>query len=247
MSSDMANRKIDRRGALALFGAAGASAMVLGACAGSDEQNAESPTTTRSGSSGASDSATTTSSAADFENAASCGLTPEQSEGPYYIDVDKIRSDIREDREGVELKVAARVLDADGCTPIKDAVFEIWHCDAGGVYSGFGGNSARFLRGGQITNADGIAEITTVYPGWYQGRTAHIHAKVAISNAEVLTTQFYFDDTVSDEVYAKAPYNQHSGRRTLNRSDNIYDAKTTLTLSKDGDAYIGRINLGVQR
>ena len=239
----MSNRKIDRRGALALFGAAGASAIVLGACGGSDDETAESPTTAKTSGSGP----TATSAPSDFQGAASCSITPEQTEGPYYIDVDKIRSDIREDREGAELKVAARVLDADGCTPIKDAVFEIWHCDAGGVYSGFEGNSARFLRGGQITNADGIAEITTIYPGWYQGRTAHIHAKVAISNAEVLTTQFYFDDKVSDEVYAKAPYSQRSGTRTRNRQDGIYDSKTTLTVSKDGDAYVGRITLGVRR
>lgn len=196
-----------------------------------------------------------------FENAASCALTPEQTEGPYYIDVDKIRGDIREDREGVRLKVAARVVDADGCTPIKDAVFEIWHADAAGQYSGFDGEFAggrpggrrgpssqsRYLRGAQITNADGVAEITTIYPGWYPGRTVHIHAKVFISNAEAVTTQFYFDEEISDEVYALAPYRSRSRRDRMNANDSIFSNRTVMTTSRDGDGYLGVITIGVNR
>ena len=91
---------------------------------------------------------------------------------------------------------------AGECAPIKDAVVDIWHCDAGGVYSGFeAGEGERFLRGTQVTNADGIAEFTTIYPGWYQGRTVHIHAKVHLDSQTVLTTQLFFDDAVSAQVY----------------------------------------------
>ena len=67
-----------------------------------------------------------------FEGAASCTLTLEQTEGPYSFDVDAIRSDITEDREGVPLRLAVRVQDADACAPIGNGVVEIWHCDAEG-------------------------------------------------------------------------------------------------------------------
>jgi protocatechuate 3,4-dioxygenase beta subunit len=267
-------REIDRRRALTLLGA-GVGAIALAAC-GSDNNDSQatpstggSPSTTTSGagtgstattaarSSGA---ASTTLSASSFAGAASCTATPAQTEGPYYIDVDKIRGDIREDRPGTRLRVGVLVLDVDGCTPVKDAIFEIWHCDAGGLYSGFeaastggrpGGGSSqsdttRYLRGAQITNGVGIAEITTIYPGWYQGRTVHIHAKVILSNKELLTTQLYFDDTLTNTVYASAPYNTHTGSRTLNTKDGIYRKETTLTVSKDGDGYLGLITIGVQ-
>ncbi len=109
----------------------------------------------------------------------SCEATAELTEGPYYFDADALRSDIREDREGVTLRLGIRVRSAGDCAPIKDAVVDIWHCDAGGVYSGFeAGEGERYLRGTQVTNADGVAEFTTIYPGWYRGRTVHIHAKV---------------------------------------------------------------------
>jgi protocatechuate 3,4-dioxygenase beta subunit len=263
-------QELNRRQALKLLGAAGMGSVVFGACQGSDETGG-SPTTQAPGSSTtstgpAASTPGTPITAERFANAAACTVTPEQTEGPFYIDVDNVRSDIREDRQGAQLRVAARVMDTDGCTPVKDAVFEIWHCDAGGAYSGFGqasrgpggppgggpsgGSSstdqARFLRGAQVTNAEGIAVITTVYPGWYQGRTVHIHAKVHLSKAEALTTQFYFDDNVSDEVFATAPYNQRTGRRTINAGDNIYRRETTLTVSKEDGGYLGLITIGIK-
>ncbi len=130
-----------------------------------------------------------------------------------------------------------------------------------GLYSGFeqasrgtggppgrgsgGTDQTRYLRGAQVTNADGVAVLTTIYPGWYQGRTVHIHAKVQLSNSEALTTQLYFEDKVSDEVYAKVPYSGRQGRRTLNGNDNIYRRETTLTVSEEGDGYLGLITIGV--
>lgn len=257
----MTRREISRRQALTMLGAAGVGAAVLGAC-GSDGDDAATATssssssTTGAGSASSSTTATTGGSAGSaatgavtrdaFQSAGSCMVTPEQTEGPYYIDVDNVRSDIREDRQGTPLRVAARVVDTDGCTPVKDAVFEIWHCDAGGVYSGFGSApQERFLRGAQVTNADGIAEITTVYPGWYQGRAVHIHAKVHLNNREALTTQFYFDDSVSDTVFVSAPYTSRTGNRTRNSSDGIYRRETMLTVSKYGDGYLGLITIGI--
>lgn len=255
----MAGREISRRRALGYLGAAGGAVVVLGACGGSDDGSTSARGASTTG--GPSTTGAASATLATFAGAASCTATPSQTEGPYYIDVDKIRSDIREDRQGTRLRVAARVLDVDGCTPVKDAVFEIWHCDAGGLYSGFesasqgaggpgGGASAgtdatRHLRGAQITNGDGIAEITTIYPGWYRGRTVHIHAKVFLSNKDVLTTQLYFDDGLNARVFAAAPYNTRGGRETMNTDDGIFSAGNILTVTAEGDGYLGAINIGI--
>jgi protocatechuate 3,4-dioxygenase beta subunit len=248
-------RELTRRQAIRLLGAAGVGAAALGACGnGGDDETTTAPSTTATTGSTASSSTLT---AADFAGAASCTVTPSSTEGPYYIDVDNIRGDIREDRQGARLRVAARVLDADGCTPVRDAVFEIWHCDAGGLYSGFeaasrgvGGVSTRdeerYLRGAQITNEEGIAELTSVYPGWYRGRTTHIHAKVLISNRDVLTAQLYFDDAVTEQVYRTSPYDQQRGRTTFNRNDSIFDPENVMTVKQDGDGYLGLITIGVR-
>lgn len=261
--------EIGRRRALGLLGAGLGAAFVVASCGSSDDGDEASSgaetTAATTGDRAGGTTATTAAAAAGaavtadmFAGAASCTVTPSETEGPYYIDVDLVRGDIREDRPGMRLRLAARVLDSDGCTPVKDSLFEVWHCDAGGLYSGFesasrgqGGNrspdTTRYLRGAQITNADGIAELTTIYPGWYRGRTVHIHAKVLISNREVLTSQLYFDDKVTDAVYAAAPYSSRPNRDQRNGSDNIFDDRTVLTVSRDGDGYLGLITIGVRR
>jgi protocatechuate 3,4-dioxygenase beta subunit len=126
------------------------------------------------------------------------------------------------------------------------------------VYSGFeaastgggpgGGRTddERYLRGAQVTNPDGIAEFVTVYPGAYRGRTVHIHAKVHVDNQTALTTQFYFDEDVTDRVYARAPYAEGSSHDTRNADDGIFDERLLLDLSRDGDGYVGAISLDVQ-
>ena len=148
-----------------------------------------------------------------MEGAPSCSLTPEQTEGPFYFDADKIRSDIREGHDGAELRMRLQVRTAGECKPLRDAVVDIWHCDAAGEYSF---DPDTFCRGAQATNADGIAEFTTVYPGWYQGRTVHIHAKVHLDNSTVLTTQLTFDDDFTAKVFEREPYAERSGRDTFN-------------------------------
>src|SRR5881398_1010777 len=96
----------------------------------------------------------------------SCILTPEQTEGPYYIAKEKLRRNITDGRPGTPLTLRLAVVDAKTCRPIKGAVVDIWHCDASGIYSGFGaGRASRtFMRGLQRTNAQGIATFKTVYP-----------------------------------------------------------------------------------
>ena len=197
--------------------------------------------------------ATTATTATRFDDAASCSVTPQQTEGPFYFDVDSIRRDIREDREGTRLRVGIRVRDAATCEPIEDAVVDIWHADAAGGYSGFDAGSGgartatRYLRGAQVTDAAGIAEFVTIYPGWYPGRTAHIHAKVHLDAATVLTTQLYFDEKVSDAVYAAAPYAARGPRDQRNASDAIFDAALVMTTSRQGDGYLGLMNVDVRR
>ena len=146
---------------------------------------------------------------------------------------------------------------AAACTPIANVVVDIWHCDAEGVYSGFesasmggpGGSGPTdddtFLRGVQVTNAEGIVEFLTVYPGWYRGRTVHIHAKVHIDSATALTTQMFFDESVTEAVYATDPYAARTGRDTFNDSDGIFDAGLIMTNAEQGDGYIGVMTFGV--
>jgi protocatechuate 3,4-dioxygenase beta subunit len=154
---------------------------------------------------------------------------------------------VREDRAGVPLRLAVRVREAGNCKPLPSAVVDIWHCDAEGVYSGFdSGEGERFLRGAQVTNADGIVQFTTVYPGWYQGRTPHIHAKVHLDRSTVLTTQLYFDEKVSDAVYRRPPYASHGQRDVTNEGDGIFDESLVLDLRRERGGYLGLMSFDVR-
>src|SRR5205823_8725604 len=154
----------------------------------------------------------------------SCVLTPEQTEGPYYIANEALRRNITEGRPGVPLSLRAFVVSASTCKPIKSAAVDIWHADAGGVYSGFGVGAASrtFMRGIQRTNARGLALFRTVYPGWYQGRTVDIRVKVHLGGSVVHTGQLYFPDTVTDAAYGKPPYSSRPGRSTRNANDSVF-------------------------
>ena len=226
-------RYLSRRQALASAGTVSLAAL-LAACDGDDEPEQAGATQTQT-------DATTDA----LDAAQSCTVTPELTEGPFYFDVDKIRSDIREDREGVPLHLAIRVRGAESCEPLPNAVVDIWHCDAQGSYSGFD-EEGTFLRGAQVTNGKGIAEFTTVYPGWYMGRTVHIHAKTHLDNQTVLTTQLFFDEDVTAAVHEREPYSSRSGRDTFNAGDGIFDDQLVMTASRDGGAYRAAINFDVQ-
>ncbi len=250
--------QINRRGALAALGSVGIGAL-LAACGRSDSDpttSAEVPTTS-GGTATVSPQTTPSPATSDlFAGAASCTATRELTEGPYYFDADSIRSDIREDRPGTPLRLAVRVQSTDKCAAVPNAVVDIWHCDAAGVYSGFEsasrGNGGRgrtdeekYLRGAQVTNAEGIVQFMTVYPGWYGGRTVHIHVKIHVNSEEVLTTQFFFDEKVTAAVYAKQPYAAKGEQDRKNSDDGIFEDNLILTLSKDGDGYLGVMTVGV--
>jgi len=182
-----------------------------------------------------------------------CVLAPEQTEGPYYVEDAALRRNVTEGRPGVALTLRLTVVNASSCKPIKGASVEIWHCDAGGVYSGTsaqGTEDERFLRGVQRTDAKGLAIFRTIYPGWYQGRTVHIHTMVHLGGNVVHTGQLYFSDAVTDAVYKRTPYNTRPDRTTRNSVDSIYrngGKRSTLKLVKNGSAYTGSIAMGVQR
>ena len=237
-------RRINRRQALGALGTVSLGAL-LGAC-GSEERKVA---TTDGGTAAVEPKTASAGSLADkLDAGASCAQTAEQTEGPYYFDADSIRSDIREGRPGTPLVLAVRVRAGDDCAPVENAIVDIWHCDAGGVYSGFdSGEGERFLRGAQATNEDGIAKFTTIYPGFYEGRTVHIHAKVHLDRQTVLTTQLYFDDAVSDAVFAKDPYAAQGERDQRNDSDGIFDDSLLLTLERSGEGYLGLMNFDVAR
>ncbi len=157
-----------------------------------------------------------------------CVITPEVTEGPYYFDPALERSDITEGRSGLPTRVRLQVVD-EQCRPLPGARVDIWHCDATGLYSGFANQTGgvdtsgeTFMRGTQFADDQGIVEFATVYPGWYRGRTTHIHFKVFLDEASVLTGQLFFPDEVSERVYATvAPYTERTGRDTFNDGDGI--------------------------
>ncbi|MGW3123693.1 intradiol ring-cleavage dioxygenase [Streptomyces sp. NPDC001107] len=198
--------------------------------------------------------------------AADCVLTPEQTEGPYYLDLETVRKDITEGKAGVPLTLRVKVIDTATCSALPGTAVDIWHCDALGIYSGYvaGGSTpdTTFLRGVQLTDSTGVAEFTTVYPGWYVGRALHIHVKThvggTVANGKYRgghvshTGQLYFPETYNSRVAALAPYRNNTATRTLNARDGIYrngGSSTLLTLTQVGSdlgkGVTGTVVLGI--
>jgi protocatechuate 3,4-dioxygenase beta subunit len=191
-----------------------------------------------------------------------CVVRPELTEGPYFVDTQLNRSDIRSDpasgavSEGALLSLAFIVSQVGNntCTPLQGAVVDVWHCDAQGVYSGvfdpgFDTSAQQFLRGYQVTDAGGRAQFTTIYPGWYPGRTVHIHFKVRTSatagQAYEFTSQLFFDEALNDQVLAQPPYAVRGRRNTFNSEDNIYNDLLRLNVSPTTEGYAATFNIGL--
>jgi protocatechuate 3,4-dioxygenase beta subunit len=235
-------RLLTRREALALLGATGA-LLFLG-CGADDGTTGTTPT------------------AGD----GTCVVKPELTEGPYYVDEELNRSDIRVDpsdgsvREGALLALTFNVstLASGACSVLEGAIVDVWHCDALGVYSdvseaGFNTVGKKYLRGYQVTDATGVARFTTVYPGWYSGRTVHIHFKVRSSasstSAYEFTSQLFFDDSLTDQVHAQQPYASKGRRDTRNASDGIYNqggSQLVLDVAASGSGYTATFDIALQ-
>ena len=254
---------MDRRQALGALGAVSLGGL-LAAC-GNDGAGGSTSVTTAGGDTSTVQAKTATSkvSAELFDQSAACELAPELTEGPYYFDVDSIRSDITEDRKGTRLRLALRVRDAESCKPIENAIVDVWHCDAVGTYSGFeaasqgaggggpGGSGPSdektYLRGAQATNGEGIVQFTTIYPGWYRSRTVHIHCKVHLDRKTLLTTQLFTNRSFDEKAFAGKPYSEDSGRDVFNDADGIYDKSLELTLTGDRDGALGVMTFDVRK
>lgn len=191
----------------------------------------------------------------DAAQAGVCALTPEVTEGPYYFDPEIEREDIREGHAGVPVRLRIRVLDAR-CQPLRNARVDIWHCDAGGLYSGYANQTGgvntegqKFLRGHQLTDATGDVAFTTIYPGWYQGRTTHLHQKVYIGERNVLTAQIFLPDALSEYIYANAePYRRSEQRTLFNVDDGIAQQQGRSTfgaVKEEPDYFEVSLTLGV--
>ncbi len=261
-------RILNRREVLTLFGFAGG-AMLLAGCT---------PTSpTANGTVGSVATATavpaTATTAATVEAVSSeivattlpsCVVRPELTEGPYFVDGQLDRSDIRSDpatgevKPGILLELTFRVseVSANACAPLAGAMVDIWHCDALGVYSGVTDNTEgfdtageQFLRGYQVTGADGIAHFTTIYPGWYTGRTVHIHFKIRLAagteQSYEFTSQLFFDESLTDAVYANEPYASKGQRDQRNSSDGIYDDQLLLTVTQTDQGYAAIFDIGL--
>lgn len=172
-----------------------------------------------------------------------CVLAPTQTGGPFYLDPEHERKDITEDRPGLPLKLKIKVLGVSNCEPVPNAVVNIWHCDARGVYSEFGmvaGNpddasESTWLRGYQTTDVNGECEFETVFPGWYPGRATHIHFDVHLgfdpeeevdrnhNESSTFYSQMYLPNNIKTKVYADhQAYTDKGDNPTGTDNDNLF-------------------------
>jgi protocatechuate 3,4-dioxygenase beta subunit len=252
-------RILSRREVLSLFGTAGG-ALVLAACTPAAQPTAASTPLPPEGATAVSptvqaEAAAESATAVALNESLSvpaCVVRPETTGGPYYVDLDLIRSDVREGKEGAPLVLTFNVSEVGNstCTPLEGALVEIWHCDAQGVYSGvqdpgFDTSNEIWLRGGQLTDAGGVATFTTIYPGWYPSRTPHIHFKIHPTEALVFTSQLFFPDDFSAMVYQAQPYAARGLPDRTNATDGIYQDLLLLDPVQTADGYAASFDIGI--
>jgi protocatechuate 3,4-dioxygenase beta subunit len=197
--------------------------------------------------------------------------TPQQTEGPYFVDGMPNRSDIRSDtsngsvEQGIPLRLIIHAYDVDNgsCVPLRGAKVDIWHANSQGIYSAvkdMGTTEKNFLRGYQMTDNNGTVQFTTIYPGWYEGRAIHIHDKVRTLNGSEKTlewtAQLYFNNSINQQVHEQTPYSNHGPPQTTNEEDMIYTGASMdgliqknsgeqlmVNLTKQGASYLGTFNI----
>lgn len=195
-----------------------------------------------------------------------CVVRPQQTEGPYFVDESLNRSDIRSDpadgsvKPGAQLDLTFNVsrISANACAPLAGALVDIWHCDHLGVYSDvqdpdFNTVGKKFLRGFQVTDTDGVARFTTIYPGWYHGRTVHVHFKIRSAPSGTpgfeFASQLYFDDALTDQVHARQPYAAKGQRNRRNTGDGIFargGSQLTLAAARNSQGYAATFGIALE-
>jgi protocatechuate 3,4-dioxygenase beta subunit len=230
-------RLLTRRGALALLGASGASLLAA-----------------RHG-----------ATAAAVPSLPACVVRPRQTEGPFFVDGDLERSDLRIDprtgaaKPGMPLRLAFRIsrVGASECAPLAGMQVHVWHCDAVGDYSSVRDRRASnageaFLRGFQTTDAAGTVRFLTIYPGCYPGRAVHVHFKIRTAYAPrgvEFTSQLYFDDALSEGVYAAAPYASRRRQRLANGDDFLFrdgGKELLLDVTPESEGYAAVFDIGLK-
>ncbi|MDX8151618.1 hypothetical protein SK069_08450 [Patulibacter brassicae] len=182
---------------------------------------------------------------------AACTLTaPAKTVGPYFVEEGLNRSDIRSDpstgvvQAGVPVTLSLVVVDSTkDCAPIAGATVDVWHANAKGTYSDVSQNSSvgqKYLRGSQVTDADGKVTFVTVFPGWYSGRAIHVHFKVRTFDGTRttydFTSQLFFDPSLTSQVLQTSAYSGRGNPDTTNATDNIYGSDgSRLLVTLTGD------------
>lgn len=191
----------------------------------------------------------------------SCILSPETTQGPYWVQGELVRKDITEDQEGVPITLDIQIIDVNTCEPVPEAFLEIWHCNSTGVYSGVvangnGDNSdstnldKTFFRGIQQSDADGVVVFETLFPGHYTGRATHIHvmtsqdatvnANETLSGGSITHVgQMFFDQDLISLVEQEEPYASNTQELTTNAEDSILSEEAS-----DVDPMIEYVLLG---
>ncbi len=270
-------RILSRREVLALFGFAGAS--LIAACTPTTAPTVAAATTTPLPAEAATAvaiaadptvqagaaAALSTVAAVNTATVPDCVVRPEMTEGPYFVDQQLNRSDIRIEPSDGSVKPGTQLLlifalsqiRNSSCTPLAGAMVDVWHCDAEGAYSGvsdrsFDTTGQKWLRGYQLTDANGLAQFITIYPGWYSGRAVHIHFKIRAKGANgadyEFTSQLFFDEAVTAQVYAQAPYAARGLADVPNARDGIFQnggAQLLLTPTLGDGAAAARMDIAL--
>ncbi len=192
-----------------------------------------------------------------------CVLWPQLDQGPYYFDPKLVRADISDGRPGAPVRLILKIIEFGSCKPLAGARIDIWHCDAGGIYSGYSGQGDKrdtstkdqtYLRGTQMTSADGTVIFNSIYPGWYPGRTPHIHIKGFLGGNTVVTGQAFFPDDVSARVYSgTSPYFARPVPDTTNTTDGIFNdgqmdgGGIVFALTSDGTTMAAALTIAIDR
>ena len=189
------------------------------------------------------DTSGSTSGSTTGSTSGTCTATASETEGPFPTKspASLVSNDITSDRTGTKLTVNITIQNKNNsCEGLADALVDIWHCDAAGNYSEYGGTgmqstnytSVHFLRGRQTTDANGLVTFTSIYPGWYSGRAVHIHVHVYnASGKSLLVTQIAFPEEISKVVFAQGVYASHGQADTTNAKDNVFGDGVSTELS----------------